>query len=333
LFGVSFALGAFFAGMILAESELSHRAAQETLPLRDAFAVLFFVSVGMLLDPGSLFDHPMLLLGTLAVVMIGKPLVAFAFTWAIRYPFRTSLSVSIALAQIGEFSFMLSRVGADLGVLTAQAGNALVAVAIVSIVANPILYRVIKPLDRWTVAHPAIRRLVDRSRPEDLELAPPAAAQAHRAIVIGYGPTGQTVMRLLRDNGIEPTIIEMNVQTVRDLRDQGIAAVYGDATQRETLAQAGTNGADSLILTSAGMTDSRETIRHAKELNPRIRVLARALYLRDVRPLRDAGAETVVSAEAEIALALTEQMLDRLGATPDQIDHERERVRSELRPA
>ena len=140
------------------------------------------------------------------------------------------------------------------------------------------------------------------------------------------------VTRLLRENGIEPTVIDLNVDAVRALREQGVRAVYGDATHRDTLAEAGASHADHLILTSAGLADGREAIRHAKELNPRIHVLARAPYLRDLDALRRAGAETVISAEGEVGLALTEAVLHRLGATPDQIDHERERVRTEFRP-
>jgi CPA2 family monovalent cation:H+ antiporter-2 len=331
VFDVSMALGAFLAGLIVARSDYSLRAASEALPLRDAFAVLFFVSVGMLLDPLALLENPALILGTLAVVMIGKPATAFLITWSMRYPFATSLSVAVALAQIGEFSFMLSRVGAELGLLTPEAGNVIVAVAIVSIVANPILYRSVKPLDRWTLAHPELRRYVDRTRaigPEPTQK--PRPKTAHRAIVVGYGPTGRTVTRLLQDNGFEPTVIDLNVNLVRELREQGIRAVYGDATHRDTLAQAGAAEANTLILTSAGMQDSREAIRRAKELNPNIHVLARAPYLRDLQPLKNAGADVAVSAEGEVGLALTELVLQRLGATPDQIDHERERVRSEF---
>jgi CPA2 family monovalent cation:H+ antiporter-2 len=333
VFDVSMALGAFLAGLVVGRSDYSLRAASEALPLRDAFAVLFFVSVGMLLDPAALLRSPALVGGALAVVMIGKPLAAFAITWLMRYPFATSLSVAVALAQIGEFSFMLSRVGRDLGVLTEEAGNVIVAVAILSIVFNPILYRLIKPWDRWTLAHPLFRRVVDRSvTSHRADIPPPAADAAHRAVVVGYGPTGRTVTRLLRENGFEPIVIDMNVNTVRGLREQGVRAIYGDATHRDTLEQAGVATADNLILTSFGMTEGSETIRHAKELNPGIHVLARAQYLRDVPALRNAGAEGVASAESEVGLALTEMMLHRLGATPDQIDHERERVRSELRP-
>jgi K+:H+ antiporter len=173
--------------------------------------------------------------------------------------------------------------------------------------------------------------MLDLSRPEGPDDTTQARVDAaHRAVVIGYGPTGRTVTRLLQENGFEATIVDLNVNTVRELREQNIRAVYGDATHRDTLLEAGVGQADSLVLTSAGMAESRETIRIARELNPRIHVQARAGYLRDVPGLRAAGAQAVVSAEGEVALALTETILQRFGATPDQIDHERERVRSEL---
>jgi CPA2 family monovalent cation:H+ antiporter-2 len=265
-------------------------------------------------------------------VMIGKPLVAFLIAWLMRTPLQTSLAVTVALAQIGEFSFMLSRVGAELGLIGADGANAIVAVAILSIVANPILYRAVQPVDRWSLRHPWIRRLLDRSLPGGVDESDrPRRDSAHRAIVVGFGPTGRTVTRLLQDNGIEPTVVDLNVNTVRALRERGIRAVYGDATHRDTLVQAGAHAANNLILTSAGMDDGRETIRHAKELNPSIHVLARAPYLRDLPALQNAGANIAVSAEGEVGLALTELLLQRLGATADQIDHERARVRSEFR--
>jgi CPA2 family monovalent cation:H+ antiporter-2 len=335
VFDVSMALGAFLAGLIVGRSDYALRAASEALPLRDAFAVLFFVSVGMLLDPVGLVDTPGLLAGTLAVIVIGKPLVACAILWLMRYPFGTSIAVSVALAQIGEFSFMLSRLGHDLGLLTSEAMNVLVGASILSIVLNPVLYRLVQPLDRLTRRRPALRRLIDRSpRAEAFPFAPSATPRvdaAHRAVVVGYGPSGRTVTRLLRENEIEPTVVELNVDVVRELREQGIHAVYGDATHRDTLEQAGVSHADHLILTSAGMTNVDETIRAARELNPRVHVLARTPYLRGVDRLERAGAQTVFSAEGEVGLALTEAVLQRLGATPEQIDHERERVRKELR--
>ena len=333
IFNVSMALGAFLAGMIVGRSDYSFRAASEALPMRDAFAVLFFVSVGMLFDPGALMAYPALTLGALGVVLVGKPLVAFLLVWALKYRFRAALTVGVALAQIGEFSFMLATVGRDLGVLTTEATNALVATSITSIVLNPIAYRTIRPLERSLKARPRLWAILNREPlPSGLSGAVPqrTADSSHRAVVIGYGPTGRTVVRLLRDNDIVPTVIELNIAAVRALKDEGVDAIYGDATRRETMEAAGVAHASTLILSSAGMTDSDEVIRMARGLNPDIRVLARAPYLRDLPVLKAAGADRVYSAEGEVALALIEDILDTLGATSEQIDRERARAHSEL---
>jgi CPA2 family monovalent cation:H+ antiporter-2 len=334
LFSVSMALGAFLAGMVVGRSEYSLRAASEALPMRDAFAVLFFVSVGMLLDPGALLESPALVAGALAVVLVGKPLVALLFVWAMRYPLRVSLTVGIALAQIGEFSFILASMGRELGILTVSATNALVATAIASIVINPVAYRTIRPIERWLAARPRLWGLVNRppATPAEVHVSrkEQPADPEHRAVVIGYGPTGRTVVRLLRDNGITPTVIELGIEAVRALRNEGIDAVYGDATRPETLEAAGIARAGSLILGSAGMANSAEVIRAARAVNPKVRVLARAPYLRDVAALRDAGATRVYSGEGEVALAFIEDILDGLGATPEQIDRERARAHAEL---
>ncbi len=331
VFGVSMALGAFLAGLVVGRSDYSLRAASEALPMRDAFAVLFFVSVGMLLDPQYLFEAPLLILATLAVVMLGKPVIAFALVWLLRYPFKVSLAVAIALAQIGEFSFILASIGRDLGILTPESTQTLVAVSIISIVANPLLYRAVGPIERWASARPRLWKLLNPRDASDLAPhAPDAPDPRQRAIVVGYGPTGRTVSRLLRENAIEPTVIEMNMDTVRELRRDGIDAVYGDSAHRETLEGARAANAAALILTSAGMSTTPEVIRLAREINPNVRVLARAAYLREVPNLQRAGADLVFTGEGEVALALTEAILRRLGATPDQIDRERARVHNEL---
>jgi CPA2 family monovalent cation:H+ antiporter-2 len=302
--------------------------------MRDAFAVLFFVSVGMLLDPRSLIASPGLITGALAVVLLGKPLVALFIVWAMRYPFRVALTVGIALAQIGEFSFILATIGRELGLLTHAATNALVAASIVSIVINPLLYRMIGFLERGIADRPGLWKVLNRppTIPSDLATSPSERAidPGHRAVVIGYGPTGRTIVRLLRDNGIVPTVIELNLDAVRALRQDGIDAIYGDAIRPETLVAADVGKAGSLILGSAGMAHSEAVIRTARGLNPHIRVLARASYLRDVASLRDAGANQVYSGEGEVALAFIEDILDSLGATPEQIDRERARAHGEL---
>ena len=326
LFGASMALGAFLAGMVVGRSEFSVRAASEALPMRDAFAVLFFVSVGMLLDPQHLLREPLFVALTLAVVLVIKPLAALTIMWLAGRPLQSGLVVAVALAQIGEFSFIVANLGGTLGLLTREATNSIVAAAIVSITINPLLFRAIEPLSR---------RLARRGRtPTPAEEAPrveaPESAARHKAVVVGFGPIGRTVARLLRENDIEPVVVEMNVETVRMLREEGTAAVYGDASHVDTLRTAGIERARSIILSVAGLSAAAETIRLAKELNPGVQVIARTAYLREASAMRAAGAELVFSGEGEVALAITEALLERLGATPDQIDRERARVHSEL---
>ncbi len=334
LFGASMALGAFLAGMVVGRSDFSVRAATEALPMRDAFAVLFFISVGMLFDPMFLLKSPALVVATLAVVMVGTPLVALAVILARGYPVRVALGVALALTQLGEFSFILAASGKALGVLPEAATQALVAVAILTISVNPLVYRLAKPIELWAMHRRRLWRLVTARVRRELGNAPEPVAvdadPAFRAVVVGYGPVGRTVCRLLRENGIEPTVIELNVDTVRRLRADGRSAVYGDAGHADTLRAAGVDRAASLVLTSSGLANSGEVIRIAKELNPAVRVLARSAYVRELADLQRAGSEVVFSGEGEVALALTEAILRRLGATPDQIDRERERVRFDL---
>src|SRR5262245_60490261 len=211
VFGVSMALGAFLAGLVVGRSDYSLRAASEALPFRDAFAVLFFVAVGMLLDPKFLLTSPGLIAATLAVVLVGKPLVALLIVRLLKYPFRVALSVAIALAQIGEFSFILGNLGRDFGILSSDAANTLVAVSIVSILLNPLLYRLVAPADRWVAARPALSKLLNPTAPASEKALWPTsdsrADQPNRAVVVGFGPTGRTVTRLLRENGITPTVV------------------------------------------------------------------------------------------------------------------------------
>ena len=333
IFGVSMALGAFLAGMVVGRSDYSLRAASDALPMRDAFAVLFFVSVGLLLNPASLFDSPWLLAGSLGIVLVANPIVAFAIMWLRREPFRVCVMVAVALAQIGEFSFILATMGRELGLLTHEATNTLVAASMVSIVVNPAIFRMIDPVVGWIGRQPGLREYFDRPRLIDADAPPPevrASNRTHRAVLVGYGPTGRTVARLLKESSIEPTVIELNIDTVRAIRQEGIDAVYGDATRPETLIEAGITSARSLILTSAGMSNSTEVIRAAREVNPGIRVLARAMYLRDKPDIKRAGADTVFTGEGEVALAFVEDLLLRLGATAEQIERGRARAHEEL---
>jgi CPA2 family monovalent cation:H+ antiporter-2 len=323
-FGVSMALGAFLAGLVVGRSEFSVRAASEALPMRDAFAVLFFVSVGMLLDPAYVMNAPLLILSALSVVLVGKPLVALALVLLWGYPAGVALRIAVALAQIGEFSFIVAAVGAQLGIVSDDVRNTLIATAMVSIAVNPLLYRAVAPLERWIPQ----RRSAGAAAEESSTAGP--VDPRHRAVVIGYGPVGRTVARLLRQNGVTPTIVDLNVDTVRTLRDEGLPAIYGDAGHRDTLVSAGVPSAGAIILSVAGLPTAGEVIRTSRELNPSILILARTAYIRELVTLKVAGANVVFSGESEVALAFTEAILGRLGATPEQIDRERARVHDEL---
>ena len=319
LFGVSMALGAFLAGLIVGRSDFSLRAAADALPMRDAFAVLFFVSVGMLLNPTEVLAQPALVVATLAIVVIGKPAAALLIVKAFGQPTRVAITVSAALAQVGEFSFIVATLASQLGVMTGAARNAIVAAAILSITLNPFFFRIIPAIERRL-------RSVPRPSPvDDAEIE-----GASRAVVIGYGPVGRTVTRLLRGNEVVCTVVEMNIDTVRGLREEGLAAVHGDATHESILRSAGVATAETLVISVAGLSGVEELVRIARQLNPRVQVLARVTHLREAAALRKVGADEVFSGEGEVALAFTEVILRRLGATPEQVDRERARVHSEL---
>jgi CPA2 family monovalent cation:H+ antiporter-2 len=235
------------------------------------------------------------------------------------------LTVPAALAQIGEFSFILAALGRSLGVLPPVATDIVVAVSIASILINAPVSRLIGPVERLILR---MRNLAAPILEADSGSASSLDPQT-RAIVIGYGPTGRTVTRLLKENEIAPTVVELNVDTVRQLRLEGLSAVYGDARHHDTLISAGIRHAGTLIISGADPA-SPEIIALARDINPKVHTFVRSAYLRDVPPLKRAGAEQVFAGEGEVALAMTEAVLRRLGATPDQIDRERDRVRAEL---
>jgi CPA2 family monovalent cation:H+ antiporter-2 len=326
IFGVSMALGAFLAGMVVGRSDFSLRAATDALPMRDAFAVLFFVSVGMLLNPGALLASPGVMAAAFLVVIVGKPLVAILVMAVMRYPLRTALTVSLALGQIGEFSFILITLARDLKIVPPQAMDVVVAVAIASITLNPLTFKAIDPIDRWLAGARARRAGLE---PDGDVRTSSSLDPDGRALVIGFGPTGRTVSRLLRENAIVPTVVDLNLDTVHEIRDAGGSAIYGDARYPETLITAGIRHAGTLIL-SGSDTGAAEIIRVARDLNPTVSTFVRSGYLRDVPALAQAGAQRVFTDEGEVALAMTEAVLRELGATPEQVDRERERAREEL---
>jgi CPA2 family monovalent cation:H+ antiporter-2 len=318
LFGASMALGAFLAGIVVGQSDFSSRAASEALPMRDAFAVLFFVAMGMLFNPAELLPNLPLTLLTLAIVVVAKPLTALAVVLVLKKPPKVAAAVAVALAQIGEFSFILAALGRTLDILPPQATQVLVAVAIASITLNPLLYRFVPALTR------ALEKLF-RAKPE---VEAPPSVEGHEIILVGYGPVGRLLSRLLRENDIEPLVVELNHETVNTLKQEGQAALYGDASQPEILRHAGVGHARALIFTAS--TPPEPVIRAAKELNPDLLIVTRATYASETTALADAGAAVVLTAEVEVALAMVERVLDTLGATGEQVERARERARGEL---
>lgn len=337
VFDASMALGAFLAGMAVGRTEFSLRAASEALPLRDAFAVLFFVAVGMLVDPMIFIEHPMLVIGTFLVVVVGKGLAAFAIVILLGYPLKMALGVAVALAQIGEFSFILATLGKDIGALDGVTNNALVATAIMSITINPILYRCVPLVDKWIekrkrLSHIlAIRSGVSWPKNEAAVISTGIAPSlSEHVVIIGHGPTGKTITRLLRDNNISSTIIELNLDTSRRLTQSGLKVIYGDATKRDTLEKAGLAKANTLIISTTTMTSPQEVVERAKEINPNIKIIAGTNFIRDLLDLKQFGLRQVFAGEGEVALAILEALLKDLGATEEQIQRERVRFHNEL---
>ena len=323
-FGASMALGAFLAGMVVGQSEFSARAAAEALPLRDAFAVLFFVSVGMLFDPASLLRDWPLMLGTLFVIMLVKPLGALLMTSLFRKPLSLGLPVSSSLAQVGEFSFILAGLGISLGVFDQTVNNALIPAAIISITFNPMLYRRMDALGRWFEG-----RKRGHEQKQDSCIVVPGEGGKARVVVIGYGPVGRSCCRILRDSGITPVVVEMNIDTVRHLREKAFPVVHGDAMQAEVLREAGLEKAEALLLTSPSIP-SADVTSIARSVNPGVRILVHTAFVSEAQALRAAGADAVFSGEREVALAMAEHLLRSVGAPEVYVQSELERVREKL---
>jgi len=341
LFGVSMALGAFLAGIVVGQTEVSHQAAADALPMRDAFAVLFFVSVGMLFDPQAIIKEPRFLLGLLGIVILAKPLTAFLIIWFLRYSVRTAITVALALAQIGEFSFLLANEAMGLGLLSADGQSLLVACALISIAANPLLFRAITPLEEWLRSKERIWRILSQrsndegvmlNKEERFRLSEPSQQSGvkTRAVIVGYGPVGQTASRILKDFDISLVIIDLNVDTVRNLIELGQAAIYGDASRRDILTAAGVQEADYLLVTVPDVLTRTAVIVTARELNPELHVFTRARYLQERAWLEEMGATDICIEEAETAIGLAILLLREVGADGNRIQKEIQEIRGEL---
>ncbi len=340
-FGVSMALGAFLAGIVVGQTEVSHQAAADALPMRDAFAVLFFVSVGMLFAPQAIIQAPLLLLGLLGITLLATPLTAFLIIWALRYPVRIGLTVAIALAQIGEFSFLLANEGLRHGILPENGQSLLVTCALISISINPLLFRGIDPLEKWLRRRERLWRILSRrseykGRQLDLEEKVRFSRQVQKpgikvkAVIVGYGPVGRTASRILGDFDIPLVIIDMNLDTIRKLTELGQAAIYGDASRRDILEAAGIKKADYLLVTIPDVLTRTTVILTAKDLNPELHVFTRARYLQERAWLEEVGVDDICIEEAETAIGLAIQLLREVGADGDRIRQEIQKIRAEL---
>ena len=313
LFSVSFALGAFFAGMVMRESEFSHRAAQESLPLRDAFSVLFFVSVGMLFEPAIVLDQPLRVVAVVAIIAIGKTLAALALVLAFRYPLNTALTVAVSLAQIGEFSFILAGLGLSLGVLPAQGMSLVLAGALISIALNPFLFTAIEPLRRWLLKRSALARRLERRHDPYAQL-PQSTARRYlqgQVVLVGHGRVGRRIAAALDANGIAYVVAEQNRELVEDLRRRGVAAVAGDAAEPSVLIQAHIADAAILVIAVADPVDVRQMAGCARSLNPGIEIVLRSHGENECQTLRSDGVGTIFLDAEEMARAMTSHVLER----------------------
>ncbi|MDR7034425.1 cation:proton antiporter [Mesorhizobium sp. BE184] len=327
LFGVSLALGAFFAGMIMSESELSHRAAEESLPLRDAFSVLFFVSVGMLFDPTSLLAHPAPILATLFIIVIGKSAAAFLIVLAFGHPPATALVISASLAQIGEFSFILAELGVGLNLLPEEGRDLILAGAILSIVLNPVMFAAIDRLKPWLESRAPAKEPEAAARPTGPATAPgmvaataasaklsedgppPATNLSGHTILIGYGRVGSLVGTALKLAGRPFLVIEDADKVLAQLKLAGIETVSGNAARGDVFAAANAAGAERLILAIPNAFEAGQIILRARAANPAISVIARAHSDAEVEHLTGLGADTVIMGEREIARGIVETVL------------------------
>jgi CPA2 family monovalent cation:H+ antiporter-2 len=314
LFGVSFALGAFFAGMVLRESELSHRAAEETLPLRDAFSVLFFVSVGMLFDPRVLVESPLEVLGVVAIILVGKSLAAFFLVLALRYPLNTAITVSASLAQIGEFSFILAALGISLGLLPEMGQNLILAGAIISIAVNPLMFKLVGPLQNWVLSRSDHARKMARS-PDPLAELPMTVTHERltgQVVLVGYGRVGKRIAQELDREGIHYVVAEQNRDIVDQLRKRDQPAVAGNAAEPAVLIQAHIARASMLVIATPDTFHVRAMVETAKALNPGIRCVVRTHNEEEARLLREETGGTVLVGEHELARSMTRHVLDGL---------------------
>lgn len=310
-FDVSFALGAFFAGMVLNESELSHRAAHDTLPLRDAFAVLFFVSVGMLFDPMILIEQPLAVLGALAIIVLGKSIAAWLLVTLLGHSRRTAMTISVSLAQIGEFAFILAGLGISLGMLSDEGRNLVLAAAILSIMLNPILFTILERyLDKTeTMEEQTLEEAIEEEKQIPVDIC-------NHAVLVGYGRVGSLLGQKLMEADVPLVVVENSRPRVEALREQGIKAVLGNAARVDTMELARLDCARWLLLTIPNGYEAGEVVTAAREKRPDIEIIARAHYDDEVTYIMERGANRVVMGEREIANSMLHVLEEEIAQNP-----------------
>jgi monovalent cation:H+ antiporter-2, CPA2 family len=319
LFDVSFALGAFFAGVVLAETELSHQAAENSLPLQDAFAVMFFVSVGMLFDPSVVLERPLEVLGVLFVIVVGKSLAAFAIVLAFGYPVRTALTISASLAQIGEFSFILAGLGVALGLLPPAGRDLVLAGALLSITFNPFAFGMIAPMVRWLDEHPRVAALLERRNRRQVSAGSARKADLrNHAVIVGYGRVGSVVGHALEAQGLKFAVIEQNQRIIEELRARGATAIQGDASARGVLDLAAVEHARLLVIASPDGFQARRILELARARNKRIGIVVRTHSSSELAYLIRQGVDRAVMGELELALEMTDYALRTLGVPEER---------------
>ena len=319
LFDVSFALGAFFAGVIVSESDFSHEAATNALPLQDAFAVLFFVSVGMLFDPMILLRQPVHVLAVVLIILIGKSIAAFAIVLAFRYTVHTALTISASLAQIGEFSFILAALGVSLGLMPPEAQSLIVAGALLSITLNPFVFGLVAPLSRWLRERRGVADALERPAGELAELPAGADEELLRdhVVLVGSGRVGEPIARELRQHNIPHVTIEQSRETAERLRARGQVVIYGDATRPEVMGHAHLERARLVVVASPDAYQARAILALCFQLNPGVEVLVRTHSDEERRFLEEMGAARALVGERELAVSLTREALRRFDVDVD----------------
>ena len=314
VFGVSMALGAFFAGMVVKESDFSHRAEEETLPLREIFSILFFVSVGMLFDPRILWEQPEHVLAVVGIIMVGKTIAAMALVLFFRYPINTALTVGASLAQIGEFSFILATLGVSLKLLSLEGQNLILAGALISITLNSFIFSAIEPIQNWIRERSSLARLLERSG-DPLAMLPDEVSQDYlrdQVVIVGHGEVGRRITKTLMAEEIKVVIAEENREIVEDLREKGIAAVSGVATEPGVLIQAHIQHARLLVLSPMDIIDIHKIVDIAKTLNPQIQVLICAESKQEAEVIRKENIGEVYLAKEEMAKNMSNHILNQI---------------------